>query len=167
MKMDKMFVIVFDSEAQAYEGSKALLELQDEGSISLYAQAVIVRDASGKLDVKQQSDVGPVGTVVGLVTGSLIGLIGGPLGLAIGAGAGTFGGVVYDLSNLRVNQDFLIEVEKSLQPGKAAVVAEVFEEWTTPIDTRMESLGGIVIRRTRRDMLDEQVEKEIRELNKD
>jgi len=80
--MDKMIVVVFDSEIKAYEGSKALQELQEEGSINLYAKAVIARDASGKVTVKQQGDMGPVGTAVGLLTGSLIGLLGGELGLA-------------------------------------------------------------------------------------
>ena len=89
--MDKMLVVVFDSELKAYEGSKALQELQNEGSINLYAKAVIARDASGKVAVKQQGDMGPVGTAVGLLTGSLIGLIGGPVGLAIGATPGRTG----------------------------------------------------------------------------
>ena len=105
--MDKMLVVVFDSELKAYEGSRALQELQNEGSINLYAKAVIARDASGKVTVKQQGDMGPVGTAVGLLTGSLIGLIGGPVGLAIGANAGMFGGMLYDLANLGVGEDFL------------------------------------------------------------
>jgi hypothetical protein len=29
------------------------------------------------------------------------------------------------------------------------VVADVSEEWITPIDTRMEALGGLVVRTTR------------------
>ena len=146
--MDKMIVVVFDSELKAYDGSRALQELQNEGSINLYAKAVITRDASGKVEVKQEGDMGPVGTTVGLLTGSLIGLLGGPVGLAIGAGVGTYGGILYDLLHLGVSQDFLYEVEKSLQPGKAAVVAEIWEEWTLPVDTRMEALGGVVFRRT-------------------
>ncbi len=91
--MDKMLVVVFDSELKAYDGSRALQELQNEGSINLYSKAVIARDASGKVAVKQQGDMGPVGTAVGLLTGSLLGLIGGPVGLAIGAGAGMSGGI--------------------------------------------------------------------------
>jgi uncharacterized membrane protein/sporulation protein YlmC with PRC-barrel domain len=165
--MDKMLVVGFDSEIKAYEGSKALQELQEEGSINLYAKAVIARDASGKVTVKQQGDMGPVGTAVGLLTGSLIGLIGGPIGLAIGAGAGMFGGLFYDLAHLGVGEDFLAEVEKFLLPGKAAVVAEVWEEWTLPVDTRMEALGGVVFRRTRWEVLDTQIERDVAALNAD
>ncbi|MEW6404145.1 MAG: DUF1269 domain-containing protein [Chloroflexota bacterium] len=163
--MDKMIVVVFDSELKAYDGSRALLELQNEGSINLYAKAVIARDASGRVTVKQQGDMGPVGTAVGLFTGSLIGLIGGPVGVAIGAGVGMSGGVLYDLVHLGVSEDFLSEVEKSLLPGKAAVVAEVWEEWTLPVDTRMEALGGVVFRRASVDVVDEQIERDVQALH--
>jgi uncharacterized membrane protein len=166
-KMDKMLVVVFDSELKAYEGSRTLQELQNEGSINLYAKAVIARDASGKVTIKQEGDMGPVGTAVGLLTGSLIGLIGGPLGLAIGAGVGTYGGLLYDLLHLGVNEDFLADVEKSLLPGKAAVVAEVWEEWTLPVDTRMEALGGVVLRRSRSEVLDTQIEQDLTTLSAD
>ncbi len=158
--MDKVIVVVFDTELKAYEGSKALEELQSEGSINIYAKAVIASDAAGKVAVKQQGDPGPVGTAVGLLTGSLIGMIGGPAGLAIGAGAGMYGGLVYDLADAGVSEDFLAEVADSLQPGKAAVVAEVWEEWTLPVDTRIEALGGVVFRTTRTEILDDQIEKD-------
>lgn len=165
--MDKMLVVVFDSELKAYDGSRALQELQNEGSINLYAKAVIARDAGGKVEVKEEGDMGPVGAGVGLLTGSLIGLLGGPVGLAIGAYAGTVGGLFYDLGHLTVGGDFLSEVEQSLLPGKAAVVAEVWEEWTMPVDTSMEALGGVVIRRTRGDVVDAQVERDSAALKAD
>jgi uncharacterized membrane protein len=165
--MDNMLVVVFDSELKAYDGSRALQELQNEGSINLYAKAVIARDASGKVEVKQEGDMGPVGTAVGLLTGSLIGLLGGPVGLALGAYAGTVGGLFFDLGHLTVGEDYLSEVEKSLLPGKAAVVAEVWEDWTLPVDTRMEALGGVVFRRTSTEVVDEQIERDVAALNTD
>jgi uncharacterized membrane protein len=159
--MDKILIVVFEDESKAYEGSQALQELQEEGSINLYAQAVIVRDAEGKVQMKQSSDMRPVGTAVGLVTGSLIGLLGGPVGLAIGASAGMAGGLLYDLAEVGVSQDFLEEVGQSLRPGKAAIIAELWEDWMLPVDSKMESLGGVVFRRMRRDSLDRQVEWDI------
>jgi uncharacterized membrane protein len=159
--MDKMLVVVFDSELKAYEGAKALQDLQREGSINLYAKSVIARDASGKATMKQQGDMGPIGTAVGMLTGSLIGLLGGPVGLILGAGAGTTGGFLFDLVHLGVSQDFFEEVEQSLQPGKAAVLAEIWEEWALPVDTRMEALGGTVIRESRKEFLNNQIEQEI------
>ena len=158
--MDKIVVVVFDSEAKAYEGSLALQELQNEGSINLYAKAVIAKDGNGKVTVKQSADMGPVGTAVGLLTGSLIGLFGGPIGVALGMSIGTSGGMLYDLAQLGVSEDYLSDVGKSLQPGKAAVVAEVWEEWMLPVDTKMEALRGVVFRTTRMDVADEQIEKD-------
>ena len=69
------------------------------------------------------------------------------MGLAIGAASGLALGALYDVDDIRVGEDFLDDVSKSLTPNKVAVVAEVEEEWTTPVDTRMEALGGTVLRR--------------------
>jgi hypothetical protein len=68
---------------------------------------------------------------------------------------------VYDLANAGVGEDFLNEVGRSLLPGKAAVVADVGEEWTMPVDTRMEALGGVVFRRTNMEVVDEQTERDV------
>ena len=157
---DKMIVVIFDNEKKAYKGVKALKDLDAEGSITLYASAVIAKDAGGKVTVKQAADQGPLGTGVGLITGSLIGLLGGPVGVALGASAGTFGGVLYDLAKVGVGEDFLDEVGQKLQPGKMAVVAEVWEEWVMPVDTRMEAAGGVVLRRARGEVLDSQIERD-------
>ena len=162
---NKMIVAVFDNEKNAYEGSKALNDLHAEGSITLYASAVIAKDAAGKVSVKQLDDHGPVGTGVGLVTGTLIGLLGGPVGVAVGVSAGTFGGMVYDLAKVGVGEDFLQEVARQMTPGKVAVVAEVQEQWVMPLDTRVEAAGGVVIRRTRGEIFDSQVDRDAAVLN--
>ena len=39
--MNRMLVAVFDSEDKAYEGENALLKLDDEGVISVYAHALL------------------------------------------------------------------------------------------------------------------------------
>jgi hypothetical protein len=75
--------------------------------------------------------------------------------------------MLYDLVHLGINEDYLYEVEKSLQPGKAAVVAEVWEEWSLPVDNRMESLGGVVIRQSRWEFIDARMERDIEALNTD
>ena len=108
---------------------------------------MVVKHADGTVSVKQLDDSGPIGTLTGTAVGSLIGLLGGPVGLAIGAASGLALGALYDVDNARVGEDFLDDVSKSLTPNKVAVVAEVEEEWTTPVDTRMEALGGTVLRR--------------------
>ena len=53
-----------------------------------------------------------------------------------------------DLNNARIGEDFIDDVTKTLLPNRVAVVAEIDEDWTTPVDTRMEAIGGSVFRRT-------------------
>ena len=150
--MDRMLVVVFDNETKAYEGKKALLQLDGEGSISVYAYAVLAKHADGTATVKQGDDSGPVGTLLGTSFGSLIGLLGGPVGLAIGAVSGLAVGGAADLNNARIGEDFIDDVTKTLLPNRVAVVAEIDEDWTTPVDTRMEAIGGSVFRRTLSDV---------------
>jgi uncharacterized membrane protein len=150
--MDRMLVVVFDNEVKAYEGKKALLQLDNEGSISVYAYAVLAKKPDGTATVKQGDDSGPIGTLLGTSFGSLIGLLGGPVGLAIGAATGVVAGAAVDLNNARIGDDFIDDVTKSLTPNKFAVVAEIEEDWTAPVDTRMEAIGGTVFRRALSDV---------------
>jgi uncharacterized membrane protein len=165
--MDRMLVVVFDNESKAYEGKKALQELDDEGSINVYASAVLAKRADGTTTIRQSDDVGPVGTLIGTSLGSLIGLLGGPAGLAVGATAGAAGGSIFDLHNVRIGEDFLDDVTKALTPNKVAVVAQVDEEWITPVDTRMEGLGGTVYRRALTDVTDTANQEELTAMKAD
>jgi uncharacterized membrane protein len=159
--MNKVVVVVFNDERQAYEGSRALHELHKEGGVTLYADAVIVKERSGRVSVKHATAEGPTGTLFGLLSGALVGLLGGPVGPAIGAGAGTLVGAAFDLARAGINGDFLEDVSEHLLPGTAAVITEVDEEWQAPIDGRMEALHGHVFRRNRIDIDDSCFEKEI------
>jgi len=144
--MEKMLVAVFDNESKAYEGSRALGQLDVDGSIAVHAQAVIKKNADGTATVKEFNDEFPVGSVAGTTVGSLIGLIEGTVGLAVGATTGLFAGMVRDLFAAGVNAEFVDDAGAMLTPGKCAVVADISEEWETPVDTKMEALGATVIR---------------------
>jgi len=145
--MDRMLVVVFDSENKAYNGVRALTQLEDEGSIVVYGYAVIGKNPDGTTTLKKKDDQGPLGTLAGTSLGSLIGLLGGPAGLAIGAGTGLVAGGTVDLENARVGEDFIDDVNQALKPNTFALVAEIQEDWTTPVDSRMEAIGGTVYRR--------------------
>lgn len=157
--MERMLVVIFDNEKKAYEGASALRQLEREGSITVYAGAVLAKDANGTTKVKQVDDLDPVGALLGTSVGGLVGLLAGPVGVAIGAVSGLAVGALSDVADARVGDDFVEEVAKSLTPGKVAVLAEVDEEWTAPVDSRLEGLGGIVIRRALWDVR-EQMRKE-------
>src|SRR5215467_3368520 len=165
--MDRMLVVVFDDESKAYEGSRALQQLDGDGSIAVYATRVVAKNPDGTAVVKEGADSGPLGTLTGTAVGSLVGLLGGPVGVAVGAAGGSLIGAIADLDNVRVGSDFLSDVAESLTPGKVAVVAEVDEEWTTPVDTRMEALGGVVLRRSLWEVEDTQDERDIASIKAD
>lgn len=149
--MERILAVVFDNEKKAYEGKTALRQVEQDGEIVIYGGAVVTKHADGTASAKEFDDVGGTGAIAGTALGSLIGLLGGPVGVVVGAATGLAAGAIADVDdfdNARVGEDFVADLFKSLTPNKVAVVAEVDEDWTTPVDTRMEAIGGTVYRRS-------------------
>lgn len=144
--MYKMLTVIFNDEKSAYEGARALRDLNDEASIAVYAAAVICRSPDGTLSTRKVDEDLPVQTLAGTAIGAVIGLLGGPAGAFAGGAVGSMAGLFGDLHNGDVDTQFLADVSGGLTPGKCAVVAEIDEDWVTPVDTRMEALGGVVHR---------------------
>jgi uncharacterized membrane protein len=140
--MDRMLVVVFYNESEAYEGKTALLDLDREGSVSVYGYAILSKSADGKTTVKQDDEVGPLGAFTGTALGSLVGLLGGPVGVALGAASGLGAGAAADLHNARISGDFVDDVSKMLQPKRVATVAKVEEDGITPVDTLWRQSAG-------------------------
>lgn len=159
--MSKFVVIVFPSETQAYKGTRALRELHAEGSLTLYSMAIVQKDVAGKLALKDTVDEGPLGAAVGALVGGLAGVFAGPVGLVAGSLGGTLIGSLFDLASYGVSADFVAKVSSELTSGKSAVIAEIAEGWSTPLDARMEPLGGAVLRTWRADFEDEQIAKQV------
>lgn len=156
--MDKMIVVVFDSDPAAYASARALKELHWEGSITLYAGSVIAKELGGKVQLKQVINFGQIGSVLGKPTGALVGA------LADDPGGTAVKNLEWQLGNLQsagVSDEFLRDVARAVRPGKSAIVAEIEEDWITPLDSLMEMLGGIVFRRVRAEALDTQLEREV------
>lgn len=154
--MDKLVIVIFRDEKSAYEGVSALHALDAEASVVLNRLAVIKKNADGTVVTERVDDdfPPPSGTLAGTAIGSLIGILGGPLGFAVGAGAGGVVGLIRDLYTAQVDSDFLTEVTSALTPNHYAVLADVEEEWVTPLDKRMEDLGGVVFRALKVDIED-------------
>jgi uncharacterized membrane protein len=159
--MNKVVFVGFDTESQAYEGERALLDMHREGTLTLFNDAVVVKEPGGRVAVRRAPDAEPVGTFGGMVTGGLVGLLGGPVGAAVGFGAGTLIGAAFDLTQEGLDRDFVEDVGARLEPGKAAVIAEIDESWQVPLDTRMDALGGRVVRQTRTQIEDAYLERSV------
>jgi len=158
--MNKMLAAVYNSEVVAVEGLSALKGLHKDGDITVYSTAVLVKDASGKVSMKQTADEGPIGTALGMLAGSMVGLLAGPVGLAVGASLGGLTGLISDLHKSGIDVQFVDDVSKALSPGKAAVLADVEETWTAPVDARVGKLGGMVFRRLRSEVVEDQLARE-------
>jgi uncharacterized membrane protein len=165
--MNKVIFVGFDTEQKAYEGDRALHDLHREGTLTLYNDAIVVKEPGGKVALRRAPDVEPAGTFGGMLTGGLIGLLGGPVGAAVGLGAGTLIGAAFDLTKEGVDRDFVEDVGARLEPGKAAVIAEIDEQWQVPLDTRIEALGGSLVRRTQTQIEDAYLEREIETAQKE
>ncbi len=97
---------------------------------------------------------------IGALLGALAGPIGAAAGASIAAGAaagvgaavgGTIG-LTADAVKSGEHEEAAYQSAFVLKNGQSAVIAEVSEDWTTPIDTAMSRIGGRVFRRAKGDI---------------
>jgi uncharacterized membrane protein len=161
--MRNYVAVVFENKSKAYEGLHALWQLDNDAEITVHGTAVVHRDSLGYFQVDTKETHPALATAVGVGVGTLLGLLAGPAGAAVGAaggaaiGAATGGavGVTADLVRADTRDQAAGETRFVLGAGQSAVIADVSEDWKSPIDTRMRSLGGIVYRRAKSDMEDD------------
>src|SRR5271157_5591633 len=139
--MEKLIVIVFDNQTKAFAGLEALRELDRDGEISLFAAQIAAKEPDGGVRViDNPNDVDFPVIGVSTLLGTLVGVLGGPIGLLGGAAAGALIGSIVELGHAGVTDEFINDIATAMTPGKVAVVADIAEEWVTPLDTRMEQL---------------------------
>ncbi len=161
--MHNYIAVVFDGTTKAYEGLHALWRLDAEGEITVHGTAVVHRNNWGEFQVDSKETHPALATAVGVGLGALLGLLAGPAGAAVGAAGGAAigaatGGVVgatTDLVRADDRDQAGFETRLVLGAGQSAVIGDVSEDSTLPIDSRMRSLGGIVHRRSRSDIRDD------------
>ena len=144
--MSNLVVVIFPDEAKIAQATRALRDMHAEGSIKLYASAVIARDSSGKLSVQEIAKEGLGGTAVGALLGALAGLPVGPLAVTIAATGGAIFGNSVDIINQSDDAELIDKISRQLAPGKAAVVADVAEDGVASFEALMELIGGTVVR---------------------
>jgi len=153
--MHNYIAVIFNDTGTAYKGLHALWELDGYGDITVHGTTVVHRDDWGQFEVDTKETHPALATAVGVGVGALLGALAGPAGAAVGAaggaaiGAGTGGvvGLTADLARADTREQARDETAFVLSPGQSAVIADVSEDSTLPIDTRMRELGGIVQRR--------------------
>ena len=158
--MRNYIAVVFNDTGKAYEGLHALWQLDDHMEVTVHGAAVVHRDSLGQFQVDTKETHPALATAVGVGIGALLGALAGPAGAAVGAakgagiGAATGGvaGLAADAGRADTREQAALEAGFVLGDGQSAVIADVSEDWTSPINTRMKSLGGVVYRRAKSDL---------------
>ena len=124
--MSNLVVITFDDEQEAGKVLKTLRGIEKRGLLSLDDSAVVVKDAEGKVHVKNETDRG---VKVGAVGGGLLGLViaGVFFPFASLIGGAIAGALVGKVADLGIDQKFVREVSAALTPGSSAIFVLVGE----------------------------------------
>src|SRR5688572_7723847 len=159
-----VIIAAFDNRNQAYEAVSDINRLSDDG-VDVKSGVVIEKDPLGNVTTLDSKNLptawGLGGAAGGALVGALLGLLAGPgaaaAGTAVGTAAATSGaaagaigggmtGTAADLTNWGLKADYLDTAATHLLPGKTALVMEVEEGSTEPIDAAVMRHGGIVYR---------------------
>lgn len=126
--MAELVVVGFDSPNEADRVLTELSRLQKEHLVDLEDAVVVIRDAGGKLRLKQSVPLVGLGAASGgmwgALWGSLVGLIflnpllGLITGGALGAGAGALSGT---LSDYGINDEFIRSIGANLKEDSSAL----------------------------------------------
>jgi uncharacterized membrane protein len=122
--------------------SQALSDLRavDKDLIGVEQAAVLVRNADGKLSIKESHHVGR-GAVLGGVAGAVVGLIAGPVGWVTVGGAAV-GALAARLRDSGFPDERLRQIGEALTPGTSALVAIVEHRWVQQVEERLQEAGA-------------------------
>jgi uncharacterized membrane protein len=158
---------VFDSPDKAAEELTFVHGLQraQHGALKVRSAAIIVKDASGKVTVKESHGFSPRrGGWMGAVAGGLLGALAGPVGIAIGAAAGAgIGHAAPKWIDLGLPDEFLNRLQAHLTPSSSALVLVVEHHYLQSLAESLDRPNGILLQHT---LTDEVVEELLREQEK-
>jgi uncharacterized membrane protein len=143
--MSNLIAVAFDDEFKAHELRVELMKLQKEYLIQLEDAVVVTRNEQGQPKLDQMVNLTAAGAVGGSFWGLLIGaLFLNPLvGMAMGAGAGALSG---KLSDIGIDDNFMKELGKSLQPASSALFVLVRQSTPDKVLERLHGFGGKVLK---------------------
>jgi uncharacterized membrane protein len=154
-----VIVATFETRNQAYDAAIDIDRL-DDGVVDVKGGAIVEKDPLGNvmtLDSRGlDSAWGLAGAAGGALLGALVGALAGPAGVAAGAavggGAAAGGlmggttGALVDVTDWGLKVDYIDLVRSRMRPGTTALVAEVEEGSTEPIDQAVARHGGSIYR---------------------
>jgi uncharacterized membrane protein len=143
--MATLVVIDYESEIKAEEVRLALLKMQKDYLIDVADAVVVVREADGKVRLRQMYNLTAAGAVSGGFWGTLVGVLFlNPLfGMAVGAAAGALSGA---LSDVGIDDNFMKELAETLQPGTAALCVLIRSMTEDRVVEEIRQFGGKLIK---------------------
>jgi len=142
-----IFVATFPEESKTYQAFSEIKALGTSRQVKLEDLAIVRRGSDGRLDLPDMTSRGFGSSMAGGLIGSLIGILGGPLGVLLGWGTGALIGSLRDISEARSDLSVMRHVTENMQPGQIALMGEIEEESTAPLNTIVQRLGGEILRR--------------------
>jgi uncharacterized membrane protein len=128
IQVSDLICVAFKDKDTADHALNELREMQKEYLIDLEDACVAVREADGKVNLKQAVNLVSIGTassgLSGMLWGSLVGLLflnplaGMALGGVIGAGTGALAGSVTDYG---IPDDYIRKIAETIDPGTSAL----------------------------------------------
>ncbi|MBX9694195.1 MAG: DUF1269 domain-containing protein [Cyanobacteria bacterium] len=142
--MSTLVIIGYDDMYKADEVRLTLLKLQQDYLIDLEDAVVAVKKEDGKVKLHQPVNLAGLGAAQGSLWGLLIGaLFLSPfLGAAVGATSGAISGALTDIG---INDDFMKDIAKTLQPGTSALFVLVKSATADKVAEHIKGTGGKIL----------------------
>jgi uncharacterized membrane protein len=170
--MSDLVVIAYKGEDTADQVLNKLRELQKEYLVDLEDAVVTVRDQKGKVRLKQAVRLVPAAAVGGAAWGGFFGMLVGLLflnpilgwlmGAAVGAGTGALSAALADYG---INDDFIKQVGKSLEPGSSAIFMLVRRATYDKVLPELKRFGGNILKTSLSTEQEERLRKALEDLS--
>jgi uncharacterized membrane protein len=165
--MTNLIIAAFKEEAEAIEASQKLNELESIGDITIFELVVVKKNADGETVVLQSDTTEGLTTISGMAIGTLIGALAGPVGLVAGMFTGTVAGAALETEKYGFADDFISSAAGQLQPGMAAIIAEIEESDPVFVNSSLTPLGAVLTRSDVDYEYDKHSDEEIEELDEE
>lgn len=137
-----MIQALFNNEVEAFTGLQALQQLDQLNDVSLGESYILSKDLAGKTTLHSAKDKAEgTGVIGGGLIGGLIGLLAGPLGFLVGVAGGMIAGSAGETLKAEDVSDYLDKVSANIPAGKSVLIAHVWEDWDTPVDTALKPIS--------------------------
>jgi uncharacterized membrane protein len=142
--MSDLIVVGFKDEFKADEALNELRKLQLEYLIDLEDAAVVVRNAEGKVKIKQAQELVTSGALSGGYWGLLLGVIFfNPIFPLLGAGVGALSGALTDIG---IDDNFMRDLGNTIEPGTSAIFVLVRKATPDRVLENLSKFEGKVLR---------------------